>query len=333
MLSSLHFSDISVSDESLKATMTAPVSEAARLAKLLDYGVLDTPPEREFDEITTAAAQLFNMPISLVSLIDRDRQWFKARYGLGVTETPRSQAFCAHAIEGDDLFVVSDATRDSRFADNPLVTGDPNIRFYAGAPLITPDNHKLGTLCVIDRTPRDPLNENQRTVLTMLARLVVRELENRRLARRAEHQALSAARITEAVVALALAPDWAHAMKIMTDYARSLCVADAARVVSENEYAQSQRDGAALADIPWNALDAVLRTKAPLKATTAGELPGEIVLPKGGAWVGFNLGGATERSATLHVWRRVISSYTEMELAMLFDLAREGAAVLQRVGT
>src|SRR6478609_50227 len=98
--------------------MSVSVSETARLAKLADYGVLDTPPEKEFDDITAAAASLFDMPMSAVSLVDRDRQWFKARYGIGASETPRSQAFCAHAINGNDLFVVSDATSDPRFSDN-----------------------------------------------------------------------------------------------------------------------------------------------------------------------------------------------------------------------
>ena len=192
--------------------MNASVSETARLAKLADYGVLDTPPEKEFDEITAAAARLFDLPISLVSLVDRDRQWFKARYGIGATETPRSQAFCAHAINGNDLFVVSDATSDARFSDNPLVTGAPNIRFYAGAPLITPDNFKLGTLCVIGTEPREPPTDAQTAVLTMLARLVVRELENRRIARRAAHQASTSAKLTEGIIATISAPTVAESM-------------------------------------------------------------------------------------------------------------------------
>src|SRR5262245_24834260 len=118
--------------------MQINAAELSRLGKLAEYQVLDTAPEKEFDDITQVAAQLLGTPISLVSLVDRDRQWFKARYGLSATETPREHAFCAHAIKNDDVYVVGDATQNPLFADNPLVTGAPDIRFYAGAPLITP---------------------------------------------------------------------------------------------------------------------------------------------------------------------------------------------------
>lgn len=121
-------------------------AELSRLGKLAEYQILDSAPEKEFDEIVQVAAALLNTPISLVSLIDRDRQWFKARYGLGASETPREQAFCAHAIKSDDVYVVGDATKNPLFSQNPLVTGAPDIRFYAGAPLITSDNFRLGTL-------------------------------------------------------------------------------------------------------------------------------------------------------------------------------------------
>ena len=108
------------------------------------------------------------MPISLVSLIDRDRQWFKARYGISATETPREWAFCAHAIKSDDVYMVNNATQNPLFAENPLVTVAPDTRFYAGAPLITPDNFRLGTLCVIDTKPHDALSEDAEKVLTLL---------------------------------------------------------------------------------------------------------------------------------------------------------------------
>jgi two-component system, cell cycle sensor histidine kinase and response regulator CckA len=159
-----------------------PASEKKRLEVLWDYGVLDTPPEAEFDELTALAAHICEAPVALISLVDEQRQWFKAKVGLEVPETPRDISFCAHAILQTGLFVVPDATKDPRFADSPLVTGEPFIRFYAGAPLITPDGHAVGTLCVTDRRPRE-LSLDQRQALRILARVVVMQLEARRRSR------------------------------------------------------------------------------------------------------------------------------------------------------
>ena len=156
-----------------------PPDEERRLAVLESYCVLDTPAESGFDNITRLAQHFFGTRIALVSLIDRNRQWFKSRIGLDVEETHRDLAFCAHAILDDGVLVVPDATKDPRFAGNPLVTGEPNIRFYAGAPLVA-DGHKLGTLCVIDDTPRGGFDAREAETLTQLARLVVDELELRR---------------------------------------------------------------------------------------------------------------------------------------------------------
>jgi diguanylate cyclase len=153
--------------------------EAASLAALHALQVLDGPPHVEFDALTQAAALVCGVPISLVSLVDADRQWFLANQGLpGVTQTPRDLAFCAHAVLGDDLMEVRDATRDPRFAGNPLVTGAPDIRFYAGAPVRLSSGACVGTLCVIDRQPRE-LDERQRQVLRQLATAVARALEGR----------------------------------------------------------------------------------------------------------------------------------------------------------
>ncbi|CAN5470961.1 hypothetical protein BH10PSE17_BH10PSE17_02110 [soil metagenome] len=152
--------------------------ETLRLAALERYRILDTAREAEFDDIVTIAAQLCDVPMALISLVDDRRQWFKAAVGLEATETPREIAFCAHAIQQDDVFVVEDARLDARFAGNPLVTGDPHLRFYAGAPLETPDGFKLGTICVLDREPR-AFSEQQHAALQALARQVMAQLELR----------------------------------------------------------------------------------------------------------------------------------------------------------
>lgn len=159
----------------------SPRDELARLEALRALAILDTPPEQAYDDAVKLAASACGTPIALVSLIDEARQWFKARVGLDVTETPRDQAFCAHAIrDPGHLLVVPDASRDVRFADNPLVTGKPDIRFYAGAPLVTQRGLALGTLCVIDRVPR-MLAPDQAESLAALARMVVSQMELRRV--------------------------------------------------------------------------------------------------------------------------------------------------------
>jgi diguanylate cyclase (GGDEF)-like protein/PAS domain S-box-containing protein len=160
-----------------------PADEEERLRALQALDVLDSGPEREFDALTATAALVCGVPISLVSLIDGERQWFKAQVGLeGVRETARDISFCGHAIMEDGLFEVPDALADARFADNPLVLGDPDIRFYAGAPLRLSSGARIGTLCVIDRVPRQ-LDTQQRAVMEQLAVAAVQALENRRRAR------------------------------------------------------------------------------------------------------------------------------------------------------
>ena len=158
-----------------------PANEADRLAALHDFQILDTPPDDAFDRITRIASRILKMPIAIVSLVDKERQWFKSHLGVDTQETPREVAFCAHAICEQDVMVIQDAVEDQRFSDNPLVTEDPKIRFYAGAPLQDNAGHILGALCVIDRTPRQ-IDEDQRAVLRDLASIVMDAMHLRRLA-------------------------------------------------------------------------------------------------------------------------------------------------------
>lgn len=170
-------------------------NETKRLKVLWQYEVLDTVPEEMFDDLTELAAHICEAPIALISLVDEHRQWFKAKVGVSVSETARDISFCAYAITQAELFLVPDATKDPRFANNPLVIADPKIRFYAGAPLITTDGYALGTLCVIDKVPRD-LRPDQKQALLILARHVVAQLD---LRHRSRELALSRAHTQQAV--------------------------------------------------------------------------------------------------------------------------------------
>ena len=157
-----------------------PSDEADRLQTLQSFKILDTQPEKAFDDITRLAAHIFETPIVLVSLVDSQRQWFKSRVGMTDEQTTRETSFCAHSIlNPEEPLVVNDATLDPRFADNPLVTGDLHLRFYAGAPLVAPNGQPLGALCVIDRVPRE-ITEVQRDALQVLARQVVAQMILRR---------------------------------------------------------------------------------------------------------------------------------------------------------
>ncbi len=156
-----------------------PYTDSERIAALKEYKIMDSSPEEEFDNITKLASYICQAPISLITLLDEERQWFKSKIGVAISETPREHAFCNHTIQQNDLMIIEDAQKDERFKDNPLVLEDPNIRFYAGMSLTSPKGYNLGSLCVIDRVPRK-LDEQQIFALRTLARQVINQMELRK---------------------------------------------------------------------------------------------------------------------------------------------------------
>jgi diguanylate cyclase (GGDEF)-like protein len=175
-----------------------PADESTRIDTLRALNILDTAPEERFDRLTRLAKRLFGVPIALVSLVDEERQWFKSAQGLEAAETPRDISFCGHAILGEDIFMVPNAALDVRFHDNPLVVDNPNIRFYAGCPLKVANGSKLGTLCLIDREPRN-FSEDDLALLRDLARMAEQELAAIQLATMDELTMLSNRRGFEAL--------------------------------------------------------------------------------------------------------------------------------------
>jgi GAF domain-containing protein len=193
--------------------MKAPIpeNETQRLAALRDYHILDTAAEQAYDDITALAAYVCDVPIAMISLVDESRQWFKSKLGLNKRETPRDVAFCAHAILQSDPLIVRDALKDPRFADSALVTRSPHIRFYAGFPLSTPEGFALGSLCAIDRKPRQ-LSAEQKTAMQSLSRQVMALLELR-------HVSAQMAEVLEKVRALhGLLPICAWCKRIRDDH-------------------------------------------------------------------------------------------------------------------
>jgi len=165
--------------------------ETARLNDLRSYRLLDSEAEATFDELTQLVAECLRVPVALVSLVDETRQWFKSKYGIDVNETPREHSFCAHAIQGSEIFIIPDAQKDQRFANNPLVVGYPHIRFYAGAPLETAQGFRIGTLCVIDSKARE-LDVTQQRLLKILSRQVISHIERAKVQReRAELKSIA----------------------------------------------------------------------------------------------------------------------------------------------
>ena len=175
-----------------------PANEAERLKALRDYQLLDTMPETVYDDITRIATEITGVPVALLTLLDSDRQWFKSKQGLEVSEIPREHSFCAHAIlEPNEMMIVEDARYDERFHDNPLTTGDSHVVFYAGVPIVDIDDHALGTLCVIDSRPRN-LTENKQMALKALAKLINVHFELRKTRMELERVQAESRQITQA---------------------------------------------------------------------------------------------------------------------------------------
>lgn len=223
-------------------------AEDGRLSALRSYGILDTPREAEFDDIVNVVSAVCNAPISVINLIDDGRQWFKAEVGLGVRETPIDTSLCAHAILQPDLFIVPDTTLDPRFRDNPLVTGDPGLRFYAGALLETADGLPLGTVCVLDYKPRT-LDDTQKALLRVMASQVMKMLELRKLieaeragrlqaeqiarenqvlAREGDHRVMNSLQLVQSVLSLQMRSATNAETKTLLESARNRVLAIAA---------------------------------------------------------------------------------------------------------
>ena len=196
-----------------------PDRERSRLATIAALDILDTPPERAFDDLTRIAALVCRTPVALVTLVDAERQWFKSRVGFALEQTSRDASFCAHAILQPGVLVVEDATKDERFASNPLVTSEPHIRFYAGAPLVTPSGDAVGTLCVIDRVPRT-LSATELVTLEALARQVASQLELRQLVKRELLRVQELEMLQEVAIAILSALDVSAVLDLV---ARHLC--------------------------------------------------------------------------------------------------------------
>ena len=270
-------------------------SEEERLSALARYDILDSGPEREFDEITRLAALLLDVPSAAISLIDNRRQWFKARTGIDFEETPRDQAFCAHAVQAREFLEVSDASRDPRFAENPLVTCENGIRFYAGAPIIVEGGHCLGTLCVFDAAARAPLSSRQRQALKDLAQFAVERIEKRRDRLAAEIAANVVQATSDAVLAVDRVENitfWNPGAETMFGYAASEAIGQSLDLIlSRNDVAAAHHLG--FARVVAGGDPSLLGTTVELRARRASgeEFPAELSLAQWSGAGGDSDGG------------------------------------------
>ena len=288
-----------------------PPNEATRLARLMSFNILDTPAEAEFDDLTRLASQICDTPIALISLIDAGRQWFKSRVGLNATETPRDIAFCSHAILSSDVMEVCNAEADGRFADNPLVAGDPHIRFYAGMPLIAADGHHMGTLCVIDRVPRT-LNAMQLDALRILGRQVVRQMELRIASRRLAHES-------------------AFRQSILNSAAESIISTDPEGIIITFSRGSERLLGYTAAELVGQATPALLHDPAEV-AQHAARLTvelGRLVEPGFETFVAKARGGGSETGE----WTYIRKDHTRVPVLLsVSEVADESGAILGFIG-
>ena len=292
-------------------TAPCPPNESARIETLRSFEILDTPGETEFDDLTRLASQICDTPIALISLIDTGRQWFKSRVGIDATETPRDVAFCSHAILAEDVMVVQNATLDGRFADNPLVVGTPDIRFYAGMPLTAGDGHHMGTLCVIDRVPRT-LTAMQLGALRTLGRQVVRQMELRIASRRIAHES-------------------AFRQTILNSAAESIISTTPEGIITTFSRGSEKLLGYKAAELVGKTTPAIIHDAAEVAAHAARltEELGRLVEPGFEAFVAKARGGGSET----HEWTYIRKDGTRVPVLLsVSEVADESGAVLGFIG-
>lgn len=265
-------------DPSLPPTLP---DEPERLAALQALAVLDTAPDAELDVITRLAADRFDVEIALVSLVDDERQWFKSRFGLEATHTCRDQSFCAHAIASDDVMVVLDATCDPRFASNPLVQSEPHIRFYAGAPLVLANGHRIGTLCVIDSQARGDFSGRDANILQLMASQVVTLLESRRLRQERRIAQLIAQTTTDAFVcadAYSRITLWNRAAEVMFGWSADEAIGQTLDLIIPDRHQRGHHDGVARLRARQKAKLVGQTVEVPATCKTGHEIPIELSL-------------------------------------------------------
>jgi PAS domain S-box-containing protein len=314
----------------LNASPPYPVcpDEPARLAALQALAVLDTPPDPELDVITRLAADRFNARIALVSLVDAERQWFKSRFGLAATDTCRSQSFCTHTIAGKGVMVVGDATRDERFAANPLVLGPPHIRFYAGAPLVLKSGHSIGTLCVIDSAPRLDMSAHDRGILKLMASQVVAFLESRELRQQQRIADLIGRTTSDAIVcsdAHSRITLWNRAAEIMFGWSAEEAIGQSLDLIIPDRHRSGHHAGMARLRDRGDPRLVGTTVEVPARAKDGQEIPIELSLAM---WPGE--GDASDQPAGFAAIIRDISARKAAEAeraATEARLARQVAAV------